>query len=158
MRPWLAIALLPALVLGACSDLDTYKGTYGGGVVGTDDNACSDGSCSFIRRGFPAGTELTLVFDPDMTEGVRHVSTTDGAFDTTPLERIDPLQHDRLSQFDFPGGTRVQNYIFAAHPTTGPLARRDPLVFVSLMDNDSVEVRIIVGKGDYFGVFVLDRK
>ncbi|MCA9580743.1 MAG: hypothetical protein KC416_03045 [Myxococcales bacterium] len=88
------------------------------------------------------------------------MTTSDPAqtFDTTPLEYIAPLEHDNLSLFDFPGGGRLRNYIFAATPLTGPLQGRDPLVFVSLMENESVEVRVVVGPGDYFGVFRLRRQ
>ncbi len=152
----MALGLLA--LLAGCSNLSKYDGTFTGGVVGTDDASCSGGSCSFIRKGFPAGTTLTLVFDPDLDEGARHVSTSDGAFDTTPLEIIPPLAHDDLSQYEFPGGSRIQNYIFSTHPLTGPLAGREPTVYISLMEDDQVEARIIAGNGDYFGVFILDKK
>ena len=151
------LALAAVFALG-CSDVSSYEGEYEGGVVGTDDSACSDGSCSFIRRGFPAGTTLTLVFDPDPVDGARHITTSDGAFDTTPLEEIEPLAHDQLSLYDFPGGARVRNLIYVTKQTHGPLRGREPMVFVSLMENDDVEVRVLAGAGDYFGVFPLSKK
>ncbi len=94
-------------------------------------------------------------------------------FRGTELRVIEPLRHDLLSQFDFPGGERVRNYLLAARPERGPLAGRDVTVALSLMKDGAVEVRVLSGWGrecaeddcaaraagrcDYFGVFDLRR-
>ena len=95
---------------------------------------------------------------------------TPGPFDRAPLLSIDGLAHDTLSQFTFPGGGRLRNYIFSlsftADTADGPVAR-DAMIFVSLMETGHIEVRAIapsVQAADgserlpaLFGVFVLGR-
>ncbi|MEM9188416.1 MAG: hypothetical protein AAGF12_04540 [Myxococcota bacterium] len=145
--------------LSGCTDLAEFEGSYSGLVVG-------DGEEVFIRRGFPAETRLQLAdFVPPPSAGpVGSLTTIDyDAFSGTRLEQISPLEHDQLSAYDFPGAGRVRNYIFVARPTGGPLGGRDVMVFVSLMDEDSVELRIISGsgdetRGDHYGFFKLERE
>jgi hypothetical protein len=149
------LGCLPAAA--ACSDLESYRGEWSGAVVGGSTPV-------FILRGFPEGTVLTLEdLSPPPTEGPPGFLTTSPyvAFDRTPLEVIVPLEHDQLSLYEFPGG-RVRNYIFAARPTAGPIAGRDATVFVSLMEDERVEVRVLVGSGDetnggHFGLWRLVR-
>jgi hypothetical protein len=161
-------------LLGGCTDLAEFSGDYRGGVVGADDEDCPAGrTCSFIRRGFPEGTQLRLAdFRPRTTSGSPGTLTTDpdgapgdryDAFTDTALRVITPLTHDQLSLYDFPGGGRIRNDIFAATPATGPLAGRDVMIFLSLMEDDDIELRIIAGPGndaagDHFGLFVLERE
>jgi hypothetical protein len=90
-------------------------------------------------------------------------------FTHAKLERITNLTHDALSQYDFPGSGRLRNYVFFARTdTTGSRPARAPTVFVSLMEDERVEVRVIApsvldsdGKTELdpqlFGVFVLKR-
>jgi hypothetical protein len=148
------VVVVPLLV--GCSDLSSYQGEFRGLVVGTEDN-------SFVRRGFPAGTEIELAFDPALARAnPGTITTSDGRFSRTPLLFIAPLEHDELSHYDFPGG-RVQSYIFASRSREldGQPAR-DCLVFLSLMQDDVIEVRIVAGAGDeaagdLFGLFRLNR-
>ncbi len=90
------------------------------------------------------------------------LTTSDGAFTMVPLEPIVPLSHDVLGQYEIPSGERLRNYIFVTRPSSGPLAGRQPMVFVSLMGDGSVEVRIVSGGGsdpsDYFGLFRVTRQ
>jgi hypothetical protein len=56
----------------------------------------------------------------------------------------------------------VRNFIYASRPTAGPLAGRDAMVFISLIDDDTLEARVIVGNGDaesggHFGLWYLTR-
>lgn len=163
MRRGVLVAL--AVLLGAaCSDLDSYEGDYSGPVVGAEGE-------SFIRRGFPAGAVLSIEgFDPPPSDGAigtvraREQGETGEMLFTAQLERIAPLSHDQLSQYDFPGGSRLRNYIFVVRPTegTGPLVGREAFVFVSLMEDEVLEVRVISGNGDqpgdHFGLFILERQ
>jgi hypothetical protein len=144
-----------SLALG-CSDLDEYQGSFRGLVVGTEEN-------SFVRRGFPAGTELQLAFDPALARSAPGtITTSDGRFDETPLLFIAPLEHDELSLYDFPGG-RVENFVFASRSEAREGApARDCLVFLSLMQDDAIEIRILSGAGDeaagdLFGLFRVRR-
>ena len=151
-----------AACLGGCSDLDSYEGDYSGPVVGADGE-------SFIRRGFPAGSVLEIEgFDPPPSDGAlgtisaREASATGATLFRGELERIAPLAHDQLSGYDFPGGSRVRNYIFVVRPTegSGALVGREAFVFVSLMDDGVIEARVIAGSGDedgdHFGLFILE--
>ena len=162
------IAIVGAMVLCAlgCETLDRFatdgSTVFHGSVVG-------DTADSFIRRGFPTGTTLDLEFDPSMAQDptdLRRITTTspDGTeyFTRTPLGVIESLEHDLLSQYDFPGTGRVRNYIYDARPTSGALAGRDVMVFISLMDDGTIEVRVVSGtgdesRGDVFGIFQLRR-
>lgn len=160
-----AVLMAFVVVVGVgCSDLDTYEGDYSGPVVGAEGE-------SFIRRGFPAGAVLSLEeFDPPPSEGPVGIVTarTGGAADTllftAELERIAPLAHDQLGQYDFPGGSRLRNYIFVVRPVEGEgeLVGREAFVFVSLMDEEMLEVRVMSGSGDrpgdHFGLFILERQ
>jgi hypothetical protein len=157
--------LVPAslwLALAGCGDLSGYATgegeVYRGRVVGVEDPPV-------LRRGFAAETSLEMTFDPSrafsLGEPPGVLSTSDGALVQVPLEPIVPLTHDVLSDYEIPAGGRVRNYLFVMRPTDGPLAGREPMVFVSLMNDGSLEVRIIAGggtrDGDYFGLFRLRR-
>ena len=67
-----------------------------------------------------------------------------------------------LGEYEIPSGERLRNYIFVLRPTEGPLAGREPMAFVSLMGDGTIEVRILAGGGrgpdDYFGFFRLARE
>lgn len=161
-RGLVAVVVIVALgIVGtaACSDLSEFEGRFDGVVVG------GEAEDSFIRRGFEPDTRLLLQFDPDAA--IRgdgrpgSLTTDDGRFDDTPLRTIEALQSDQLSRYDFPGGGRLRNFIFAARSEAlgGEVPARDVLVFVSLMDRGRVEVRIVSGPGDgagdLFGLFLL---
>lgn len=161
---YLALSLIVVLALG-CETLDRFRtdghSVFHGSVTG-------DTADSFIRRGFPPGTTLDLEFDPTMAQGpsagTLTTSSPDGSvyFDHTELRVIASLEHDLLSQYDFPGAGRIRNYVYDARPETGPLAGRDAMVFLSLMDDGSIEVRIVAGsgdesRGDAFGLFRVAR-
>lgn len=93
-------------------------------------------------------------------------------FDRVALLPIAQLAHDALGQFSFPGGGRVRNYIFGARfessAATGAV-QRHAMVFLSLMENGQIEVRVIAPSvlgadaktqllPPLFGVFVLGRQ
>lgn len=164
----LPLPLLALQLLAGCSDLAEYRATeshpFTGKVIG-------DSMASFIRRGFEPDTVAALTFDPASVaspSGPGVVTTTDSAgvhvLDATPIRPIAPLAHDALSQYDFPGGVRLRSYIFIARPShaSSPLLGREAVVFLSLMDGDSIEMRVVAGTGDeaagdYFGVFRLTK-
>lgn len=171
---------------------------YRGEVIGSD--AAADVE-SFIRKGFASHTVLELSFDPSSTDVVAQgdggprapdrtaagsINTyvcpqgagqcdenerTSGPFVHAPLITMDALTHDPLSQYTFPGGGRLRNYIFGvrfvsenAEHRTG----RDAMAFISLMENHQVELRVMApavldqdGEGErwpaLFGVFSLQR-
>lgn len=181
VRVFVSIATL--VVTTSCESLDAWRTdegeVYRGVVVGNDEATCPSGSCSFIRRGFAPLTTIELTFDPSDASNPGVLSTHDepcgATFTSEPLRPIAALAHDALSQYDFPGGQRARNFIYALEPTTGPLAGRDAMVFLSLMRDGEVEVRVLAGDGaddcspddcgafaggrcDFFGVFRVKRQ
>jgi len=171
--------LLTAIALGlisGCTEIGGYATDpdqeYVGEVAGSEEDM------SFLRRGFRQGTVLHMTFDPlGPTPGT--LTTSDdpcSIFTGATLEVVTPLAHDQLSLYDFPGGGRLRNFIYAVDVATGPLAGRNALAFVSLMDDKKIEVRIIAGAGqeectaadcsmtatgnpcDFFGLFKMRRE
>lgn len=189
-------------LLTACDDLRDWKTSPGevfrGEVIGSDAKSSGD---SFIRKGFVSHTWLELAFDPGSTDLIAQegpdaglprqaagtINTyvcpdgssscdpserTPGPFVDAPLVAIDGLTHDPLSQLTFPGGGRLQNYIFGVRflATRGERSfGRDATVIVSLMENHRIEVRAMApsvqgegGEQDWlpalFGVFSLERR
>lgn len=189
-------AFVALLLLGGCDPIDDF-GTapgevYRGEVIGSD----HDGGVSFIRSGFPPHTEMELVFDvrrassridpggsageirtyqcPGAEEECADDERLPGQFDGAPLQRFANLTHDALSQYDFPGGGRLRNYLFGTRFTAKAdldagtaAATRDAMVFLSLMENGKIEVRVIAQsllaadgtelEPALFGVFALER-
>ncbi|MBN1655054.1 MAG: hypothetical protein JXA30_14895 [Deltaproteobacteria bacterium] len=178
------VLVLVAFSLLGCDDLDAFRsgeddvfrGTVAGGKTGEEG--------SFIRSGFVAGTKLELTFDPDFNLQSEEASSagtistfapmdgnpdkwSPGDFQNTPLDVIAPLAHDPLTQYTFPGGERIRNYVFSALFMEGS---RSALVFVSLMEDKDIEARIIApgvqsacaselkSTAELFGVFRLKRE
>lgn len=146
----------------ACTELGDFRGDYAGDAVGGLTCSDGDGPCSFIRRGFRGGTTLSLEgFDPtvrsyDETSGAGpgRLSTDDGhcgpgtaTLIDEPLKPIPALAHDALAELEVPGSGRIRTYLYALEPTRGPLAGRDAMVFLTLLEGDDIEVRIIAGDG-----------
>ena len=181
--------IIAAGLVGGCTDLSEFRtGTdrvFRGAITGTESpEDCAMGPCSFIRRGLATGTELELTFDPEVaaTSSVRSpgtLHTNDDrcggpTLDGVPLLPIDPLAHDQLSLYEFPGIGRIQNYIFSVQPTSGVFAGREVMAFVSLVRGGRVDLRLIAGTGrdcdptdcaafsrgecDLFGVFSLKKE
>jgi len=150
---------------------------------------------SFIRQGFESHTELELTFDPELADtylvrdagagntpvpGTLHTyrcsadqdpcaasNQVQSYFDHAPLEVFATLPHDALSQYSFPGGGRIRNYIFGARFQTAGTPRH-AMVFLSLMENGKIEVRVVAQsllgpdgtevEPPLFGVFSLERR
>ncbi len=194
-----ALCCAPWLV--ACDSLSEFKTSPGeifrGEVLGS---ASEQGDSSFIRQGFSSHTQLDLTFDPGRATlsavrdagagaidgpGMLATYTCPGGssrcapsarmpvlFESAPLLPIENLAHDSLSEYTFPGGGRIRNYIFGARfksaLPTGPV-QRYAMVFLSLIESGVIEVRIIApnvvaadGQTEVlpalFGVFALERR
>ncbi|MGB5813518.1 MAG: hypothetical protein WBG86_23480, partial [Polyangiales bacterium] len=152
---WCAWVLIAVVGCDSLSEFDTGDSEiYTGVVAGVNDpEVCPDGiDCSFIRRGFPSGTQLDLQFDPFAVDNQPGTISTRGencapTFDNTQLLPIPPLAHDQLGLYEIPGRGRLRNYMFVARPEAGPLAGRDAMVFVSLIRGGAIEVRVVAGPG-----------
>ena len=184
------------LVLAGCEDLDEFRTgpdeVFHGRVIGSDSQQDVP---SFIRAGFPSFTQMDLTFDPERASAVDELADEmpsagsldtyvcpeeiqrckaslreQGDFDDASLEPIARLAHDALSEYDFPGGGRLRNYMLSVRSTVTTAdgtAPRSAMVFLSLMESGSIEARLIapsVRQGDVdvapalFGVFVLERE
>ncbi|QQR91434.1 MAG: hypothetical protein IPJ88_06820 [Myxococcales bacterium] len=176
LRGYLIASCAAAFIfVSACTEAsDLGAGSaknYCGNVVGNDEpvSNCTEANCSFIRRGFAVGTKMTISFSPE-TAGcaldnapenwVGVLSSSDAALDCQYFSGIDPLKHDLLSLYEFPGRERLRNEMFTFRPEEGPLALRDVMLFVSYLAGEELELRLIAGsgdetKGDYFGLFFM---
>jgi hypothetical protein len=199
LRTVSCLALLCGLL--ACDDLRQFKTgphtVFRGEVVGSDSDPNGG---SFIRQGFASHTQLELSFDPTLAtqpisadagagQAEHGPGTIDsyvcpsgqpqcgvagrarGPFDHARLVPIENLAHDSLSQYTFPGGGRIRNYMFGTRfRSTSSLgvAERYAMIFISLMESGKIEVRAIApnvlardGQTELlpalFGVFVLER-
>jgi hypothetical protein len=179
------IAIAFCLLGAGCTDLGDFRTegseAYVGRVIGIDDTGCDGGTCSAFRRGFTADSRLSMTFDPGLAQSAPGRISTSGqgcgaeVFVDTPLLPIPALENDQLALYDFPGGGRIRNYLFALEPSDGPLAGRDALAFVSLLRDGHIEVRLLSGSGmvecsptdcaafaagecDFFGVFRLRKE
>lgn len=141
VTPMRASWVIGLCVLAGCQGIPNFASdvdeVYRGRVLGAADSNCP-GECSFIRRTFPESTIMEMTFDPEAASVVvGTISTTDElcgpSLQDVELVRIAPLSHDQLGLYEFPGDTRVRNYIYAAKPSSGPMMDRDLVVFVSLI-------------------------
>ncbi len=133
---------MSAYLAAGCDDLSAYNRSFTGSIV----------NGNFVRSCFPASTTATLRFDPESAVArvgdggaseVNRLTTGDGTFERTLLEPVPALAHDQLSELDFPGPRRFRNFILLARPQSGPLQGHDATVFVSLLEQGGVELRIL---------------
>lgn len=125
--------------LAGCRQLDRFTTNgdhFEGTIVAAD----------FVRTGIAPGTTMCLTFDADDIQASPGVlSTSDGTFTQSAMRPLPQLQNDPLSLYNF-GEGRIQNLIYAAHacvPDGGPGTAADPLLFVSLLQSDDIEVRVV---------------
>jgi hypothetical protein len=184
MRRW----LLGFVFLAGCDGLGEFRTEPGEVFEGSVIGGVGDEAPTFIRSGFTGDTVLALTFDPanavpadDSVESVGSLTTyacdedgdcDDGIFSDAQLEPIPQLSHDALGVYEMPGSSRLRNYIFGARFSSGTgffEVQRHAMVFLSLLENGRIEVRIIapsVLAADgtstlheaLFGVFSLERR
>ncbi len=132
---------------------------------------------SFVRAGVSDAAKMCLLLDAGhLQDAPGTFSTSDGRFKNAQLRPIPQIWHDPLSTMTF-GEGRTQNLVYVASPSiTGDAAAtadelQDVMVFLSLMDDGSLEVRLVRGApvadsgapmpavaSPLFGVFTLDRR
>ena len=138
---------------------------------------------SFVRAGVADDAKMCLLLDAaHLQDAPGSFSTSDGRFKDALLRPIPQVWHDPLSTMSF-GEGRSQNLVYVASPT-GPVATtmgatatavpgdtQDVMVFLSLMDQGGLEVRLVRGAPvadsgtplpaaapPMFGVFTLARR
>lgn len=147
--------LLVVVALVACRDNSRFSSRgdrFQGAVV----------KGSFVRAAFGEDVEMCMTLDTDhLQDAPGTISTSDGRLKSVPLRPIPQIWHDPLSTLSF-GDGRTQNLVYAATPNDA----QDVMVVVSLMQSDSVEVRIVRGAPEadggagssVFGVFNLTKQ
>lgn len=179
-----------SLVGVACDDLDQFRTDAGeifrGPVVGneaTDAGTVMDQRRSYLLYGFDAATVMELEFDPALVSTGRSPGRIDtfvcedrslgecsdaarspGPLHRAALRQVPGLSDDVLSRYDFPGASRVRNYIFYAQlgAGEGDAPHHNAMVFLSLMESGEIEVRVVSAGADgaaspLFGLFRLGR-
>lgn len=102
---------------------------------------------SFVRAGFAEDVEMCLTLDTDhLQDEPGIISTSDGRLKGAPLRVIPQIWHDPLSTLSF-GDGRMQNLVYAASPSD----TQDLVVVISLMQSDSIEVRLVRGAPEQDG-------
>jgi hypothetical protein len=126
---------------------------------------------SFVRAGVAENARMCVILDANhLQDSPGTLSTSDGRFKGTPLRPIPQIWHDPLSTMSF-GDGRVQNLVYVATPAAPASDTQDIMVFMSLMDEGGIEVRLVRGApqvdggppaagqpAPMFGVFTLDRR
>ena len=126
---------------------------------------------SFVRAGVAEDARMCVILDANhLQDSPGTLSSSDGRFKDTPLRPIPQIWHDPLSTMSF-GNGRVQNLVYVATPAAPAGDTQDVMVFMSLMDEGGIEVRLVRGAPQVdgggappaqstpmFGVFTLDRR
>lgn len=158
----LAFSVGAALSGGACSDVSRFD-------TGTDSAYCGTiVGATFVRQGFTRQIQAELQLDtralnttPGRLTSHRDDAPCDGKslFDRTPLTAPIKLESDALSQLEF-GADRELNWLSWVQSNCSETY----LAVVSLMNDDSVELRLLRGptaperpETGAFGVFTLAR-
>ncbi len=158
----LACSVLAATWCAACSDVSRFD-------TGTDSAYCGTiVGATFVRQGFARQVQAELQLDtralntiPGTLTSHRDDTPCEGKplFDRTPLTAAIKLEADALSQLEF-GDDRELNWLSWVESTCGETY----LAVVSLMHDDSVELRLLRGPSEpkqpatgALGVFILER-
>jgi hypothetical protein len=128
---------------------------------------------SFVRAGVAEDAKMCLTLDAGrLQDAPGTLSTSDGRFKGTLLRPIPQIWHDPLSTLAF-GEGRAQNLVYVATPVGPPGDTQEVMVFMSLMEEGGIEVRLVRGapqvdagaqdaglapETPMFGVFTLDRR
>jgi len=126
---------------------------------------------SFVRAGAAENVRMCVILEANhLQDSPGTLSTSDGRFKGAPLRPIPQIWHDPLSTLSF-GNGRVQNLVYVATPAAPAGETQDVMVFMSLMDEGGIEVRLVRGApqvdggpvaagqaSPMFGVFTLDRR
>ncbi|MEA2746022.1 MAG: hypothetical protein QOI41_165 [Myxococcales bacterium] len=160
------LAVLPTVM--GCRDVSRYSSKDGDHFEGDVVKG------SFVRAGVAEDAKMCLVLDAGhLQDGPGTFSTSDGRFKDARIRPIPQIWHDPLSTLTF-GEGRSQNLVYVASPSPSTTATasdlQDVMVFLSLMDNGALEVRLVRGApvsdagtpapaiaSPLFGVFTLDR-
>lgn len=159
MRLACVLGVLGLVAIAACSDLDRYATSqdevWRGQVV----------ESRYVRRGFDdlPTLELAPLDLSNTTSAPGRITTSDGTFVDAALLPIAPAAYDAFGQLDL-GQGRTKSFPFFVEVTAGPHAGELALAILSLLDDETLELRIVRGTGadpdgdDLYGLFPLSRQ
>ena len=134
--------LVATLVVAGCQDLRSYRGSWSGGLTG-DPN---------LAAGFSGEATATLTIDSADHLALAGRLTLPGLFDGAAVDSVRRASGDALGAIKV-GASPLRSYVAFAQPLAGTPA----LVVASLFADDRVELRIIRGTDELYGVFLLTR-
>jgi hypothetical protein len=154
------------LALGAaagCRELEGFSTgageSYRGTIVAAEDlrqGVALDGGTELLGAGTTA--ELTLRVEELQTENVGRLTTSDGLLQNAALHPVVHSWNDTLSGLSFPWG-RLRSALYVVEPAEAYREAAGPeiLVMLSLMVDDSVEIRLIAGANQLYKLFRLTK-
>ena len=148
LRPG-TLGLLGLVVVGTaagtagCHDLSSYQGSWAGGLAADPT----------LTQGFVATQAATLEVRSVGLFGFKGSLTLPPLFASTPVESIAHASGDALGQVKV-GRDALASYLAFANVLGGPPA----LVVVSLLPDDRIELRVVRGTSELYGLFVLGRQ
>jgi hypothetical protein len=163
----IVVACASLATVAGCRDVSRFSSRgdhYEGDVV----------KGSFVRAGVAEDVRMCVTLDAEhLQDAPGTLTTSDGRFRATPLRPIPQIWHDPLSTMSFGEGRR-QNLVYVATPLASSGDAQDAMVFLSLMDEGGIEVRLLRGApqadagapaatpaapaAPMFGVFTLERR
>src|SRR5262249_3500151 len=142
MRDLLAmIGLLGALGAG-CQDVRAYRGMWSGGVT-ADAN---------LSAGFAATDSASLAIAALDLRGLAATLTLPPWFADTSVESLPRAAGDALGELQV-GRHALRSYLAFVEAKSGPPA----LLVVTLLPDDRIELRVVRGTSELYGLFLLRR-
>jgi hypothetical protein len=131
----------------ACVDVRSFAGDWTGGVVGEDS----------VRQGFApsARVERLTLKDVDLQGVTATLTTSDGRFVDSRLQRVIKAANDAIASLTFDGAPLRSYLLFGA--LANDAAGSPASALISLFSDDHVELRVFRAN-DLFGVFNLRRR
>jgi hypothetical protein len=129
-----------------CVDVRNFEGSWSGRIVTEE----------AVRQGFSVSTQVERLEMSEVSLQTisANLTTDDGRFERTPLQRVIKLANDSLASLTFDGAPLRSYLLFA--PLVGELTQSPASIVISLFGDDHLELRIFRGN-DLFGVFNLNR-
>lgn len=130
------VAALVLVLLGACTDLRDYRGTWAGGRVG---------DAPVLRVG--PGEQMALSIDRIDEHGLAGTLAIEGLIDEVAFASVPGAEADALASLTF-AGAPLRVYVATV---------ADAFVLVALYDDPRIEVRVLRGgSAPVYAIFALE--
>lgn len=146
-RATIALAFLVGLLgLVGCSDLRDFRGVWSGRQVG---------EARALSTGVTPDGAATLTIQEVDAHGLKARLTVDGLVDDAAIEPLKGAEADVLAGITFSGAPLRVYLAFAPVRPSGDAPGSDALVVVALYDDHRVEVRLLRGRPELYGIYLL---